>query len=510
VLSAVVRARPSTIEHSVTDAYQEHSAPSTYVERSAPAQDVEQSAPAQYVEHPARAESVPVALSASRVPRLALLVATLGMFIVTLDALVINVALPAIGSDLGNGMTGLQWVVDGYTLTFAALLLSAGALSDRIGARQAFAAGLVLFVAASAACGMAPNIGVLVAARFAQGAGAALIMPTSLALIRESYADAHQRARAIALWALGGAVASAAGPVVGGFLTLLSWRAIFFINLPVGLIAFYLLTRVRRSPRRTAPFDWIGQVTAVLAIGGLTYGLIEAGAGGLTAPRVIAALGLAVVALVGFFASQTRTAHPMVPLDLFRFRPAAVSIAGGFTFTVGFYGLVFLLSLYLQQLRGLSPLQTGLAFVPMTGLTGVLVLIAPRIAARFGPRVPMASGQFLMAVGLLGLCAAVSGAPIWLLAILSILIGLGSSLSVPTLTALLIGSVPAERAGTASGVLNTCRQLGGGLSVAVFGALVAHRETFVQGMQLSLVIAAVLLLATAIASVRLKSTETHA
>jgi len=164
-----------------------------------------------------------------------------------------------------------------------------------------------------------------------------------------------------------------------------------------------------------------------------------------------------------------------------------------------------LLSLYLQQLRGLSPLQTGLAFVPMTGLTGVLVLIAPRIAARFGPRVPMAAGQFLMAAGLLGLCAAVTAAPIWLFALLSILVGLGSSLSVPTLTALLISSVPAERAGTASGVLNTCRQLGGGLAVAVFGALVAQRETFVQGMQLSLVIAAVLLLATAIASVQLRS-----
>ena len=157
--------------------------------------------------------------------------------------------------------------------------------------------------------------------------------------------------------------------------------------------------------------------------------------------------------------------------------------AAGFTFTVGFYGLVFLLSLYLQQLRGLSPLQTGLAFVPMTGLTGVVTLLAPRIAARFGPRVPMAAGQFLIATGLLGLCAAVAGAPIWLLAALTVLIGLGRALSVPTLTALLVSSVPAVRAGTASGVLSTCRQLGGALAVAVFGALVAHRETFVQGIK---------------------------
>ena len=443
-------------------------------------------------------------------PRATLIVAVLGMFVVTLDALVVNVALPAIGSDLGSGIAGLQWVVDGYTLMFAALLLSAGALSDRIGARRAFGAGVALFVLASAACGLAPVMGVLIAARVAQGAGAALIMPTSLALIREGFANAHQRARAIALWALGGAVASAAGPVVGGFLTLLSWRAIFFINLPVGVLALCLLMRVARSPRRTVPFDWIGQVTAMLGMGGLTYGLIEGGAEGFLrlTPRVLAALVVATLALVGFLVAQVRGSHPMVPLGLLRSRPVAVSVAGGFSFTVGFYGLVFLLSLYLQQLRGLSPLQTGLAFVPMTGLTGVVTLLTPRIAARFGARIPMALGQALIAAGLLGMCAAV-GAPIWLLAILSICIGLGSSLAVPTLTALLVSSVPAQRAGIASGVLNTCRQLGGALAVAVFGALVAQRETFVHGMQVSLVIAAVLLLVTAAASLQLKPEEVH-
>jgi DHA2 family methylenomycin A resistance protein-like MFS transporter len=437
-------------------------------------------------------------------------VAVLGFFVVTLDALVVNVALPSIGSDLGGGITGLQWVVDGYTLMFAALLLSAGALSDRIGARQAYRVGLATFVAASAACGLAPTMGVLVAARLAQGAGAAVIMPASLALIREAYQDARKRAGAIAIWSLGGAVASAAGPVVGGFLTLLSWRAIFFINLPVGLVALYLLAGVARSPRRAAPFDWVGQVAAVLGMGGLTYGLIEGGAAGFTAPRVLAALAVAVVALVAFFAAEVRGAHPMVPLGLFRSRPVAVSVSAGFTFTVGFYGLVFLLSLYLQQLRGLSPLVTGLAFVPMTGLTGVVTLVAPRIAARFGPRVPMAAGQFLIAAGLLGLSAAVAGAPIWLLAALTVLVGLGSALSVPTLTALLVSSVPAARAGTASGVLNTCRQLGGALAVAVFGALVAHRETFVQGLQVSLVIAALLLVVTALASLQLEPKEVHA
>src|SRR4051812_20201809 len=370
-------------------------------------------------------------------PGRSLVVALLGFFVITLDALVVSVALPSIGRHLGGGITGLQWVIDGYTLMFAALLLSAGALSDRIGARRSFGVGLALFVAASAACGLAPGLGVLVAARLAQGAGAAVMMPASLALLREGYHDDAERARAIAIWSLGGAVASAAGPVVGGFLTLLSWRAIFFINLPIGLVALSLLAGVPRSPRRSVPFDWVGQVTAVVGMGALTYGLIEGAAEGFAAPRVLTALTVAVVAIVAFVVAQVRGAHPMVPLELFRSRPVAVSVASGFTFTVAFYGLVFLLSLYLQQQRGLSPLATGLAFVPMTGLTAVVTLLTPRIAARFGPWVPMALGQVLMPVGLLSLSVATVGAPIWLLAALTIPVGLGASLAVPTLTALL-------------------------------------------------------------------------
>jgi predicted MFS family arabinose efflux permease len=188
------------------------------------------------------------------------------------------------------------------------------------------------------------------------------------------------------------------------------------------------------------------------------------------------ALALAVVALVVFLLAQVRGAHPMVPLDLFRSRPVAVSLSVGFTFTIGFYGLVFLLSLYLQELRGLSPLATGLTFLPMTGLTIFVTPLAPRAAARWGPRVPIAAGQFLMAVGLLSVCIAAADAPAAVLAVLMILVGLGASLTIAPMTALLVGSVPAERAGIASGVLNTCRQVGGALAVAVFGALVAPRD----------------------------------
>lgn len=433
-----------------------------------------------------------------------LAVAVLGFFVVTLDAFVVNVALPAIGRDLGGGITGQQWVVDGYTLMFAALLLSAGALSDRVGARQAFGVGIGTFVAASAAGGLAPSIGILVAARLAQGAGAAVILPSSLALIRESYPEAAPRARAIALWSFGASVASSGGPVVGGFLTLLSWRLIFFINLPVGLVALYLLTRVPRSPGRASPFDWVGQVAAVLGIGALTYGLIEGGAAGFGAPWVQGSLVVAIAALAAFLIAQARGAHPLVPLELFRSRPVAVSVSAGFTFTFGFYGLVFLLSLYFQELRGLSSSATGLAFMPMTALAAFVTLLTPRIAVRFGPRVPMAIGQLLMATGLLGLAVAAANAPIALLSALTIPVGLGAALSVPTLTALLVGSVPAAQAGIASGVLNTSRQVGGALAVALFGALVAHRETFLLGMQVSLLIAALLLLATAATSLSLR------
>src|SRR5262249_7795568 len=205
-------------------------------------------------------------------------------------------------------------------------------------------------------------------------------LPSSLALIREAFPDAAERARAIALWSFGASVASSAGPVVGGFLTLLSWRMIFFINLPVGVAALVLLTRVRRSPGRAVPFDGVGQVAAVLGMGALTYGLIEGGAAGFGAPRVLGSLAVAVAALTAFLIAEARGAHPMVPLGLFRSRPVAVSVSVGFAFTVGFYGLVFLLSLYFQELRGLTSSATGLAFLPMTALGLFVTPVAPRVA----------------------------------------------------------------------------------------------------------------------------------
>jgi MFS transporter, DHA2 family, methylenomycin A resistance protein len=430
--------------------------------------------------------------------------AVLGFFVVTLDAVVVNVALPSIRGELGGGITGLQWVVDGYTLMFAALLLSAGSLSDRFGARRAFGFGVAVFVLTSLACGLAPGIGALVAARFVQGAGAAVMMPSSMALIGQAYPDPVKRARAVAMWALGGSVASSAGPVLGGVLTLVSWRLIFFLNLPAGVVALVLLARTARSPHRpAAPFDRAGQVTAVVAMGGLTYGAIEAGAAGFGALRVQAAFAVAVLAFVGFLVGQARGAHPMVPLDLFRSRTVSVAVAVGFAFVVGYYGLPFLMSLYLQQLRGLGSLGTGVAFLPMMLVGLALTPFSARLAERLGARTLVTAGLLAMTAGMVTLAVVPAGCPVWLLAALMVLVGLAGPLVMPPVMALLLNAVPDSRAGTASGVFNTSRQIGGALAVAVFGALLTTPTGFLHGLRTSLFIAAAVALAAAAASLLL-------
>jgi len=433
-------------------------------------------------------------------PGSALAAAVLGFFVITLDAVVVNVALPSIRRDLGGGITGLQWVVDGYTLTFAALLLSAGALSDRVGARRAFGAGLATFAVTSTACGLAPDLAALVVARFAQGAAAAVMMPASMALLGQAYPDPVRRARAVAVWAMGGAVASSSGPVAGGLLTLMSWRLIFFINLPAGAAALVLLARTWRSPRQLAPFDWTGQITAVLAMGGLAYGAIEAGAAGFAAPRVVGAFAVAAAALAVFVAAQARGAHPMVPLDLFRSGTVPVAVTVGFAFIVGYYGLPFVMSLYLQQLRGLSPLATGAAFVPMMLIGAALTPFSARLAEKLGARALITAGLVLMTAGLAVLGAVSSSAPVWALAVLMVLPGLAGPLVMPPVTGVLLNRVPPHRAGVASGVFNTSRQVGGALAVAVFGALLAQPGGFLPGLRASLLIAAGVTLAAAAVS----------
>lgn len=423
-------------------------------------------------------------------PATTLVAALLGFALITLDASVVNVALPAIGSALGGEMAGLQWVVDAYTLAFAALMLSTGAFADRAGASRAYAIGIMLFTLASASCGLAPNLAVLIGARAVQGVAAAVVLPASLALVRQAYPDAARRARAVAVWAAGGSVAVALGPVAGGALTTAwNWRGIFFINLPLGAVALALLVRAPRSERRPAPLDLPGQLTAVVTLTALTFAVIEGGLTGLLA------LAVAVVSGVLFVRVEARQAHPVVPPGLFRTRAVSVAVAAGVACSVAFYGVVFVFSLFFQQVQGHSALYAGLMFLPMSGLIAVSNVSAGRLAGRYGPRVPMLIGQALATAGLLLLLVCVDeGTPAALVAALLIPLSVGCALTVPPLTSLMMEAVPAERAGLAAGVLNSARQTAGGLGIAVFGTLVSHG--FMSGMRVSLGIGAALFAVT--------------
>ncbi|MEU9442636.1 MFS transporter [Streptomyces sp. NPDC048304] len=427
---------------------------------------------------------------------LTLTASLLGFALICLDASVVNVALPAIGTSLGGGMSGLQWVVDAYTLAFAALMLSTGAFSDRAGASRAFALGTAVFTLASAACGLAPNLLALIGARVVQGVAAAVVLPASLALVRQAYREPARRARAVAAWAAGGSLAVALGPVAGGALTTAwDWRGIFFVNLPLGAAILALLVRAPRSRPRPAPLDLPGQLTSVVALVALTFAAIEGGtAGG-------AALVVAVVAGAAFLRVEARRPHPVVPLSLFRNRTVATAVAAGSAVSVAFYSLVFVFSLFFQQVQGRSALYAGLMFLPMTGLIAVTNVVAGKLAGRYGPRLPMLVGQPLAVAGLLALLYVDAGTPSALVAVLLVPLALGCALTVPPLTTAMMDAVPAERAGLAAGVLNAARQVAGGLGIAVFGALLGHG--FEAGMRLSLTVSAALLTLTFALSFRL-------
>ena len=421
--------------------------------------------------------------------RRTLFAASLGFFVVILDTTIVNVALPAIGDDLGGDLGDLQWVVDGYVIAFAALLLSSGALGDRIGVARGYSAGMVVFTAASVACGLAPSLPVLLAARVLQGVGAALLLPNSLALVRLAYGDPGARAKAIATWAAVGGVALAAGPVLGGILTeAVDWRAIFFVNVPVGIIAVAATTHAPRSVRERTPLDLPGQAAAIVAVGSLTFAVIEAGERGAGSTATLIAAALFGVATAAFLAIERRSPHPAVPFDLFRSPLVASAIVGGLLLNLAFYGQVFVLSLYFQEVLGHSALVAGLMFLPLTALIAGTNVVSGRLTSREGPRRPLVVGEVIMIAGLLGMLAFDATTPTGVILVLLVPMGVGGGLAIPPLTAALLEALPPERAGLASGVFNAARQFGGGLGVAVFGGLIANE--FVSGMHLALMLSA--------------------
>lgn len=423
-------------------------------------------------------------------PAVLVLICT-GYFIVILDATVTNVALPAIGRGLHGGVTALQWVVDGYTLSFAALLLTGGALAERLGGRQVFTAGLAVFGAASAACGLAPSLGALVVARLIQGAGAAVLVPSSLLLLQAAFSDRRARARALGLWGAIAGIGAASGPVVGGVLvSVWSWRGAFFLNLPFALAALLAAPRLAPATRaRPRAVDLGGQVLAVAGLGTLTAALVTAGRLGWTSPAVLGGCAVSAAAWAAFAAVEHRGAEPMLPLALFArpgFRTGSIV---GLLINLGFYGQLFVMSLYFQDVRGYSALRTGLALFPEAALLMIASAVSGRLMARTGPRVPMLAGLLLGGAGLLGLVAAGTHTPYPVLILPMVGAGSGMALTMPAATSAVMESAPADRGGIASGVINAARQAGGVLGVAVLGSLVSAPAAFIGGLRVGLIVA---------------------
>jgi DHA2 family methylenomycin A resistance protein-like MFS transporter len=410
---------------------------------------------------------------------------------VTMDATVVNTALPAIGRELSAPVSGLQWVTAGYTLVFACLLLTAGSLGDKLGSRKVFLAGLAVFTLASLACGPAPNLGVLIAARVAQGVGAALVLPTSLALINASYPDRARRARAIGFWGGMGGAAAGLGPVLGGILTnWVGWPAIFYVNVPIGIAAILLTGRfvVAPAPKTRIGLDPYGQVLSVLAIAALAYGLIEAQSQGWTSPTILVSFAVAVLGGAAFVLVEHRGANPMLPLRLFRDREFSGSILIGAAINLGFYGELFLLALYFQDVRHLTPILAGLAILPQPGIASLASAVSGRHTGRLGARPVMLIGLTVGALGLLAMILVGTDTPYWLLIAPLLAIGFGIAYTMPAATAATIEAAPSDQAGTASGALNASRQVGSTLGVAIFGSLTVGAASFMTGYHVSVLI----------------------
>jgi MFS transporter, DHA2 family, methylenomycin A resistance protein len=412
---------------------------------------------------------------AYRTPKLTLTAICLGFFMIQLDATIVNVALPAIGRDVGGSIAGLQWVIDSYTLVLAAGMLPAGSAADRIGARRVFEGGLVVFTGGSALCAAAPTLLTLIAARTIQGAGAAAVLPSSLALIVQEFPEAGARARALGIWGGIASVGLAAGPVLGGAaVELSSWRTVFVVNVPVGVVAAVLIRRFVGASDRTRrePRDLWGFVTAAAALGCATAGFIEIGQRGWSDPLSIGLLLTAAGAGAGFVAVERRADAPMVPLKLFRIRRFSAAVGVGLLFNLCLYGALLCLSLYLQRARGQSALDAGLLVLPMLTAVGVGAIASGRLTARRGPRCPMLAGMALALLGSVVLSLVGPSTSLAVLLIGSVALGL-CSLAMPAMTSVALGSVDSGRAGLASGVLNAARQSGGALGVALLGSLLA-------------------------------------
>jgi EmrB/QacA subfamily drug resistance transporter len=445
---------------------------------------------------PAVAE--PLALSSGK-GRWVVAALVAGSSITLLDSTVVGIALPSIGRDFHGDVSTLQWVVTGYALTLAAFLLLGGSLGDRYGRRRIFSVGVAWFAVASALCGLAPSAGLLIGARVLQGVGGALLSPASLAIMQASFRP-QDRARAIGAWTGLGGVASAAGPLVGGYLLAVgSWRWVFFINVPVAAAVLMITARhvpESRDPTATGRIDTTGTALAVFFLASLTYGLIEAPTRGWSSPEVVACLAVAAVTAPAFFYVEHRRAHPMLPLELFRSRQ--FSGANGVTFAVygSLGGALFLLPVELQIVKGYSPLESGLALLPLTLVMLTLSARSGALSARIGPRLQMTVGPVIVGAGLALLTRATNPGSYWTQVFPAVLVfAVGLAVTVAPLTSAAMGAAPVEHSGVASAVNNVVARAASLLAVAILpllagltGAAALDSATLASGFRTAMLI----------------------
>ena len=428
--------------------------------------------------------------------------ASLGFALVQIDVSVVNVALPRLGSDLGAGISGLQWIVDSYALVFSVMLLVGGYLGDRYGARRMYLSGVALFALASALCGFAPGVVALVAARVLQGVGAAVMLPCSLSLVNHATQhDSSLRLKAVGLWTASGSIGLAAGPVLGGLLLAGgSWRLIFLVNLPICLAAALFALRAPETPREEEGqgLDPWGQILAILTLCGLVGAVIEAHPLGFGHPVVLGLLALAAVAGPLFVWVEGRVAAPVLPLSLFRSATFSTAVAYGMAANITFYGMVFVLSLYFQRVRGYSGPVTGFAYLPLTATFIAVNLVNARMVARFGVRACMVGGFLVDALGFALLLTLDAGSPYWLALPAFVLMPAGMGTGVPAMIGAVLASVDRSRSGVAAAVTNAARQAGGAVGVAIFGTLAG--PDLVGGLHAGAVLSAVLLVVMALAA----------
>ncbi|GCA97820.1 MFS transporter [Mycolicibacterium sp. NCC-Tsukiji] len=400
----------------------------------------------------------------------------LSVFVISVDATIVNVALPTLSRELDADTAQLQWVVDAYTLVISALLLSAGTLSDRFGRRGWLIAGLVLFAVTSAVAAQADSVQGLIAARAAMGVGAAVIFPTTLALISAMFTDPGQRAKAIGVWAAMTGIGVAAGPLSGGWLLEhFAWGSIFWVNVPVAAAAVLggaLFVPTSRDPS-APPIDVPGLVLSAVGISALVYTIIEAPAAGWTAGRTITGFAVAAVVLAGFAVWEARTRHPMLDLKVFsnrRFSGGSLAVTAGFT---ALFGFIFVITQYFQFVKTYSALETGVRLLPVAFSIAAAAVAGPRLAERIGSTVVVAGGLTVFAAGL-GWASTVSATTSYVeIAAQMLLLGGGLGLTTASATEAIMGTLSVDRAGVGSAVNDTTREFGGTLGVAIVGSVFA-------------------------------------